>query len=277
MDNKFLVEFTNVHPKFPNHAALLANAREKFGDIKTFFGGNINPVGIEVEVEAFGGKHSDFIYWRQHQDGSLRNGGIELISPALSGHNIDYALAELKDHLTRFNPSWSIRTSIHVHVNVTHLKVKNFIALIALYAFFEEVLWTFVDPKRRGNPYCYPITTLTPDEVTLNAEIKYCAFNPAPAATYGTVEFRHLEGTSDSVKLRRWVQICSKLVQYAANNPGEKLIREIKMNQNPKELFKRIFGITATLFDRADFNTCEANRNWAVTFIGDNACAVSGE
>lgn len=279
MDSKLLTKYLKHVPQFPNHLALMNKGKAKYGNTKTFFGATKNPLGIEVEVENYDGQLRRFapIYWKSVEDGSLRNNGIEFVSCPLSGHNIDYGLAELDYILKSFEPSWSVRTSIHVHVNVSSMTVKQYITLIALYAFFEDVLFSFVDSKRKGNPYCYPITSLNPHDVGLAEELKYCSLNTGATARYGTIEFRHLEGTSDIQKIRRWVQVCSKLVGYVYANDPEKIITRIKNTHQYKEFLKDVLGITSALFNNADFSTCNTNRWWSIGFFGDNACAVSGD
>lgn len=198
-----------------------AQALARYGEkIPTFFGMAVynNPIGIEVELEDWKGVWSDRFYWHAVEDGSLKDHGMELVSSPLSGRCIDYAIHELSLILEQNSPKFSHRTSVHVHCNVSKYSRNQLITLMALYACVEEMLFSFVDGKRRGNSFAYRLVG-TPAEVIFypsNKEgqptTKYCAFNIAPVPKQMTVEFRHLEGTQDFKKLRRWLQLVAKLV-----------------------------------------------------------------
>lgn len=202
-----------------------------------------NPVGIEVEIERVYSTSgitsmqmsdgSSFL-WSNVDDGSLRNSGREFVSTPLRGEDIEFALTSLFTNLVK-NPrtkgyEFTDRTSVHVHVNVREMSLKEIQNFILLYIIVEPVLYNFCGGKRHKNVFCVPL-----NQTNLNAELyqfftkrnipnfsglvgawkKYVGFNISPIANYGTVEFRHMVGTDDIKKLLTWVNLLLKLHKYA--------------------------------------------------------------
>jgi hypothetical protein len=242
-------------------------------EIKTFFSRYKDPIGIEVEVEGVQSlKLSShfYTYWREDEDGSLKDRGKEFISIPLSGKHIDYALHYLDELCSDTRLKWTHRTSIHVHANVSRYSEEDLAALILLYALFEELLFAFVDPVRSNNPYCYKITSVAPEEC-FNAGMttKYCALNISPVKTFCTVEFRHLQGVGNTKTIRRWVQLVVKLRQFVTDNGSAavfSLIDTALLQQDVTGLFKRVFGASTVLFSDLDINKlCLKHDLWIAT------------
>lgn len=247
-----------------------------YGEINTYFGLPIysNPIGIEVEMEnaATAIQKASLWLWRIEEDGSLKDRGYELISVLLHGKHIDYALLELGKMFERSPEiSFGHRCSIHVHVNVSEYTKYQLIALTATYAMLEESYFAFAEPIRRGNSYCYPLTSTAPGDMFINESTKYCAFNTAPIKKQFTVEFRHLEGTKDLQKIRRWVALVTKLVNFVgAMDPKTciEVTQEKISNGKFPEYVKEIFGNTSVLFDERTLQKSIRNGElWALTFL----------
>jgi len=199
---------------------------------KTFFGGFRNPVGIEVEYEGARGSHGDTLrkmsLWKWHDDGSLKDSGKELVSTPIAGKGIDLAFAQLElFYSSHLDIRFSHRCSIHVHQNVSEMTVAQVDRLVRYYALLEYALFSYCDPLRKASPFCVPITELSPEIFhnylgKIGPDWKYTAMNLAPIGTQTTVEYRHLEGTKDLKKIRRWVQILCKLQRHAIRTDDEK-------------------------------------------------------
>lgn len=248
------------------------------GPIETMFDMDIydNPIGIEIETENFYRMPKKSLYlWTTDQDGSLRNRGIEFISRPLSRTAIDYALHEFNLVQKENKLSFSHRTSVHVHVNVSHYTKNQLTTLVALFALLEECFYSIVDQGRSGSPFCYRIVGTEPAIKFLNGEqntTKYCALNIAPVMKQMTVEFRHLEGTGDPVRLRRWIQICTKLVNYVgAQNPKtckEDLMEAISKGEVQSKLVPAVWGATAEIFNPSLVDYSIRNGElWAMTLL----------
>ncbi len=255
----------------------ILNARKAFGRIPTFFGGYSIPIGIEVEVEGYstaGSKESlPNMYWGVHSDGSLKDFGAEFISVPISGHNIDYAWHELQTYLEKMKVKTSHRCSIHHHVDVSQWTQTQLDEFIALYALVEDLLFSLHTDNRYWNPYCYPICSLQPKDVSFDEEIKYCALNPAPVPRQNTIEFRHADFSLDFRKNRRWTQILCKLVRFGHTNRDK--MRGIIQNTIEKgkyeELFEAVFDSSVFLFAEDGRKAAmEKNALWSLTYLEES-------
>lgn len=240
-----------------------------FPDVKT-------RIGIEIECEnMYPGNNGDAgidslaraayfpaSCWKIKLDGSLRNGGLEFISPAMIPKQTAANLALLYTWLKRYNkdpkvflpdgngkqiqPDFSWRTSIHVHLECIQMDVHDFKKLLLLYFLFEESLFQFVDPERREhNIFCTPITRTffypfyefinnsTTEKLAnsyrdmVNHIKKYSAVNFEHMYDFGTLEFRHLKGTDDLKFLSTWIKLLLKLYQSAKTLSMETIVNNI--------------------------------------------------
>lgn len=251
--------------------------------IRTFFRGNRNPIGIEIEVENSHPKFTDKLlhfhgghFWTWKEDGSLKNKGMEYISKPLTGVGIDYGLWAFAEAAKFWPLDHSNRCSTHVHVNVSHYSWDNLSALISVYGLIENVVFSLVDPKRKGNPFCFPITGMTPNrslcaDVTDNS--KYCALNTAPIKSQLTVEFRQLNGTNDYVFIRRWIQMLLKLVKYCSEvelSSLKEILAQLAYSQAYEGFLKSIFGQSVIMFSGLNVNQlCHENLLWAQLVLED--------
>jgi Putative amidoligase enzyme len=281
-DRKLLAVFPEANrPLDPIEAEnYLCGARDRYGDIQTFFGLAVyqNPVGIELEVENFNTLQFMPYYWSATDDNSLKKHGMELISMPLRGKNIDYALHELNE-LTKLN-KWTFghRTSLHVHCNVSTYTMRQLRTLTALYACMEELFFSFTTGVRTANTFCYRLVG-TPAELEFYKSdkegdtcTKYCAFNIQPVRRQMTVEFRHLEGTQDIKRIRRWIQLCGKLVGYVEGMNPKTCVEEILgdiVNGVLPERIQEIWGDTAeALFSSRQVAESVNNGSlWAVALL----------
>lgn len=169
--------------------------------------------GIECEIESVDGQQT-FPSFHTSTDGSLRNNGYEFISKPLTRVETVEAFSFLHDNLDLEDPSvaFNSRTSTHVHINVLAFTPQQVKTLILLYALYEEFFFLMVEPSRRSNIHCVPLTeTYLPSlyknspEKLINHWHKYTALNILPVSTQGSVEFRHLQGTNDKTLLSNWL------------------------------------------------------------------------
>jgi hypothetical protein len=240
-------------------------------DIPTYFNLPIynNPIGIEVEIEKWNGDLPPLYCWRPDEDGSLKDSGLELISYPLYGTYIDLALYELKEfYETCPNTDFSHRCSIHVHVNVSTFTKSQLLALIGLYAIYERSLFEFVEQLRRGNSFCYPLVG-TDNQFQWHTNTKYCAFNWMPIRKQMTVEYRHLEGTKDIKKIRRWVALVTKLTNHALALDAQQaanIVTNIISEEQGVAYAENVFGNTATLLTDLQ-KSVDYGAMWALTFL----------
>lgn len=232
----------------------LETAISQFGEIKTFFGKYKNPIGIEIEIENAYPPEKNLLFWSWTHDGSLKIEGIEFVSIPLSGHCVDYALHEISPTVTNTDNLWSHRTSIHIHQNVSDFNIEKLTTLVGLYAVFEDLFFSFVDQKRKGNNYCYPLTDTSPKLLNWGDEnLKYCALNFGNSLkSYNTIEYRHLHGTGSMKTIRRWIQLIVKLHHYVDTHDPKEIrnkIKELSYTSQYRKFLSEIFGVTSSLFD----------------------------
>ena len=204
--------------------------------------------GLECEIESVRSKKGigRFV---PTDDGSLRNEGVEFISEPLGRETLVQEFSNLHATITYYDKSqaFSPRTSTHVHVNCRSLDEKQVRTVVLLYALYEEFFFCMVEPSRRGNIHCVPLTETFLCNYygyNLNNMIqrwhKYTALNLIPLGKLGTIEFRHLQGTDDTNLMESWLTALENLWQLGqtveineANLSSETVLRE---------WFGKIFG-----------------------------------
>lgn len=205
-------------------------------------------LGIEVEVENVYEYKGSSPYWRMKDDGSLRNNGREFVTPPIRAWRVEQALTVLLSDLNQ-DVEFTERTSIHVHMNIRTLTVAQLEALILTYLLFEKSLFNFVEKRRYNSVFCVPICE-TPmgnnlSQLILNKNPvfgwqKYTALNTLPIIDFGTIEFRHLEGTNDIEKIITWINLILSLKKFALRNDPEYIWHRIETLNTTSEY--RMFG-----------------------------------
>jgi hypothetical protein len=234
-------------------------------------------VGIEIEVENITQPALLLAYWEAKGDGSLRNNGIELVSVPLQIKQVQLALEHVFETLYQNNkPDFSNRTSIHIHVNCRDLTQDQLYNFILLYAIFEKHFYNVVGNKRLNSIFCVPVFR-TNQLKYLNTVVyglspdwhKYCGLNLLPlyqnsvTQGYGTIEFRHLHGTSDQQEILEWINDILCLRKFACEVNKEELIQLIKeMNTTSSylSLYSQVFAKgRKILSNKKDFEECVSN------------------
>jgi hypothetical protein len=204
--------------------------------------------GLECEIEQIRAIPPSILdVWGRHEDGSLRENGMEFVSPP---DTLDETLNKFKflhTELKTGNNPFSERTSIHVHVNMQNLGEQEVKNIIFLYALYEEFFFMCTIPSRRENIHCVPLTeTFLPQYYSLKIESlcnkwqKYTAMNTKPLSNLGTLEFRHMHGHNDVVKLQQWLTLLEKLVKLGATMP--EMDRKWLTNDKILEMFLELFN-----------------------------------
>lgn len=227
-------------------------------------------VGIEVEMEYFKaiGHGLWDCLWQFKGDGSLRNNGMEAISLPVKGDWIRYALKVLFDSIkhVKFTP----RTSIHIHLDVRQLTVKQLITFLLTYLSVESLLYKFVGNDRDKNIYCVPLytTTLVNSLVDwVNKSIvkhdfsnnRYAGLNLDSLRKFGTLEFRQLHGTHDTNKIMNWINLIFKIYQFSLRSDLDTILKKItELNTNSfyiayvNEVFEEMVGVLDLLDIKSD-------------------------
>lgn len=234
-------------------------------------------VGIEIEVENITNSLHPLAYWNIKADGSLRNNGVELVSVPLQIKQVQLALEHVYNVLTANNkPDFSNRTSVHIHVNCRDLTQNQIYNFILLYALFEKHFYAFAGNKRMNSIFCVPLFRTNQLNVIDNVVYglspnwhKYCGINLLPlyqnnvTQGYGTIEFRHLYGTSNQREILEWINDIMCLRKYACEISKDALLKNIKeMNTTSSyiSLYSQVFAKgRKVLSNKKDFEECVSN------------------
>jgi len=225
--------------------------QETFGLAKTHTEVSEQLYGIECEIESVRSHeriHTDL--WEVKTDGSLRNNGLEFVSPPVplsqAVVSFEHLHAKLIHHelATKFSP----RTSIHVHANCKNLDEKQVKNIILFYALFEEAFFLMVEPSRRDNIHCVALTDThlssryhQPLGDLWSSWSKYTALNIKPLGTFGTIEFRHSHGHDDLRMFSDWLKVIENLFELGkTTTPTPDNLTE----ENITFWFDEVFGHT---------------------------------
>ena len=208
--------------------------------------GDANLYGVELEIEQW----PEHIEETSHPgfkfvtDGSLRGNAVEAVAYPSTMQGI---IAICKSLWTKYNikkDNFSERTSIHVHANVSHFTEDQVKTLMLTYATLEDLLFDFIGSERYKNIFCVPwseagiATGRFRDFInTPRFWQKYTAMNLCPIRTQGTVEFRHMEGNADPIRLQNWLQLIDDLMWYSRNTPYDQALNTISNLNTNSEYF----------------------------------------
>lgn len=225
-------------------------------------------IGIEIEIEGIESTTHIPPGWKAIKDGSLREDGIEFLSIALRQKQIQDSLAAIYSYLRKLsgkNPEFSWRTSIHIHLDARDYIQQEFCSLLLLYCIFEEALFKFCGEHRAKSIFCVPVTQswlgrniyfflhgITGFADLVGVWEKYSALNLSrlggggPGSPgLGTIEFRHMPGTWDFVKVMNWIKMILALDKAAVSISYPEVLDLVqKMNtlSNYNEVKKLVFG-----------------------------------
>lgn len=187
-------------------------------------------IGIELEMEGTGLLRRlltvvNGIGWAVHNEGSLRNGGLEYVltepckigdeGPLLAG-----IYREMTDAGTRLN--LSSRCSTHVHINAAGLKINQLASVVILWAVLEDVLVNWCGEKRAGNLFCLRFSDCDTAAVRWSDAFKrgrfdfpeqyrYLALNGNALSKFGSLEFRTLRGADNPDLVLKWIECLLRL------------------------------------------------------------------
>lgn len=194
-------------------------------------------VGIEIETET---KDAyvipPFSFWTVHQDGSLRDFGMEYIlqQPLRVEDQIWQALEEFRDKTKgiKFIQD-SLTTSVHIHLNFLNQNFQTLGNFLVLYTMFENILIRYSGEDRLSNLFCLPICDAEEtyknmmkmagaiSHSNVNGLIfnqdacKYAALNLSCLGNYGSLEVRSHKGTTNIDRIFEWINILQSIKNYA--------------------------------------------------------------
>lgn len=188
--------------------------------------------GINVQSESY--NHQTRNHWKVINDSSIRGGnGSEVVSPVLTGMEGIEQVKKVCIALNRAGAKINKSCGFHLHLGVQDYQVVDFKNLVNSFVNLEGDFDKIQPNSRRGNnnTYCKNLTYVGRDVSSkVNAatnfneisrvfnDNRYFKLNLQSYLRYGTVEFRHHSGTTTFSKIKNWILICARLVEYAKQN-----------------------------------------------------------
>lgn len=181
-------------------------------------------IGLELELESSRTQSLAWVdkqsMWTVHNDGSLRQNGIEYVfANPLWGGDIDAALQLFEDSTKGTAFVDTGYGSTHVHYNVGNLCTTEVMSIVVGWAILEDAFLTVCKPSRDGNNFAQRFNVLNNLVSTLSSTNrierlfsgigqdywKYANLNLATIRTFGTLEFRPYHSTWDTKEIRAWI------------------------------------------------------------------------
>lgn len=199
---------------------------EAFGVSKTILKQKLEAEGIQVAIESY--NHIVRNHWKITTDSSI-NGhqGFELVSPILQGQNGIDQLKKVCRALNKAKAKVNKSCGLHVHIGANDYTLDHFKNLVVNYINLEKQFDKMMPNSRRknNNTYCKSITGYSKRQVKSKTSIsglldmltssRYRKLNLKSFRTYGTAEFRHHSGTTSFGKIKNWIIICSRLIEFS--------------------------------------------------------------
>lgn len=246
-------------------------------------------IGLELELESTKTQPLAWVekqsLWTVHNDGSLRQNGIEYVfaNPLWAG-DIDAALATFEDNTKNVPFIDTGYGSTHVHYNVGHLYSTEVMSIVTGWSILEDAFLTLCKPSRDGNNFAQRFSvlnnlpTMLANNVkdtgraehlfrSINPDVwKYSNLNLATIRHLGTLEFRPYHSTWDTKEIKSWIDriiaFCRGMV--AIGNPVDVLQAA---DSNLEDFITKYAGVRATekLVDQTRRNISTAFRLAYVT------------
>lgn len=253
--------------------------RRKFGVEIEYIGGTQSLIremerrGLTVSYEGYTHRVTPGA-WKIVTDGSLSNGGYELVSPPLSGsagrRQVKLACEALQASGARVNNS----CGLHVHHDIHDLDAAGIGRLASLWSNNQRNINWLVAASRRDSQWAQPLTStevaqynaMNPardlrSQVQSIAYRRYRSLNFLAYVRYGTVEVRQHQGTLNAKKMLAWIAL------------GQAVIRSAKAGATENQANTAAFCRSLNGLDRA---TTDYLIRRAATFAGSRSSALVG-
>ena len=224
-------------------------------------------VGVELEYENVSHWPDNIKdsgeFWEITEDGSLRKIKDDSVSLELrfkyplSGIALEKALVSLKKYLAAEKDIvCSLRTGLHVHLDVRDLSVTQIKNILITYLIVEKILYRYCGDDRENNVFCLPIYK-TPevlqkfslaafqDPITFKTAVshswKYSGLNLLSIWKKGSIEFRQHSATTNIEEIIYWINLIYSITKYglSLNYKVDKLIEYAATNDS---ILDDIFG-----------------------------------
>ena len=226
-------------------------------------------IGLELELESEKAQPLGWVekqsMWTVHNDGSLRQNGVEYVfNNPLWGGDIDAALQAFEDNTKGVEFIDTGYGSTHVHYNVGNLYTTEVMSIVVGWSILEDSFLTVCKPSRDGNNFAQRFNILNQLVHVLSTQYtsggnrierlftgispdywKYANLNLATIRGLGTLEFRPYHSTWDIKEIRSWIDriisFCKGMV--AIGDPVQVLE---EADRNLEAFISKYAGVPAT-------------------------------
>lgn len=213
-------------------------------------------VGLELEMEGLINitNPEKLKWWQQHEEGSLKDGGTELVlTRPVSLEELPQAIDEARAALSKSKIKQSLRTSTHVHVNMLSRTVRQLYSVILAWWIIEDSIIQTQGPNRVGNLFCLSLSNAEAILFNILADLdgrrhlnttssnsnRYAALNLSAIGKFGSVEFRFLKGTTDWDEITMWTESLHQFVNEACRMSWDEVVA--LADAPPVTILKRFF------------------------------------
>lgn len=216
-------------------------------------------VGIEIENEwkdLLGKDWPRVRNWHHEEDHSLRYNGMEYVSTPLKSSVYAKHVQELCAALQKLpQPTNSIRTSIHVHTDVSQWNFIQILTFACTYWILEDYVSHFAGSDRMGNLFCLRLKDTCivqtgikqivrrfglQDATLINHNNRYSSLNFASLQKFGTLEFRLMRGTLDAEEINTWVAMILQMQRFSRQFKNPKHLLEVFLKDYAAKDFPQI-------------------------------------
>lgn len=204
-------------------------------------------------------------YYSPHNDGSLRNNGMEFVfNGPKTGTGILTALDLMEEISRKYNFQASYRTSLHLHLDMQDTSIPDDIDTFnILYCIFERFFYKFVGKNRDTSNYCVP-WYMHPQHFQVykkairgygssndlaavfknNKSFKYSGLNMFSLGDFGTVEGRQAPVDMQKAKIIIWTNVFMRLKKWVLEHrhvQGEAVFTHLEKT-GPLQFMLEVFG-----------------------------------
>lgn len=217
-------------------------------------------------------------YWEWHEEGSIREGGSEFVFvEPLFGRDAITALEGLCAFAHENRWRSTLRTGLHVHMDVRDMEVMQLVGMCVLYAIFEPAIFHWIGDNRENSHFCVPwyrsdgsileaadiIKSAVKPVEGVNMDLlqsaeryqRYAAFNLQALFRYGSVEARHMKTTTDVRRIMEWINLLMSMKRAVARIPASDtaIVRTVE-NLGPFRALEQILGPECRFLVYGDFD-----------------------
>lgn len=251
-------ERRTAQPSAPQPINFEFSFNRKFGVEIEFFGveertlkAHFQSTGLDFRTETY--NHTTRPHWKLVTDASISGAlGRELVSPVLQGSeglkDFRKACKALRTAKAKVNKS----CGVHVHLDANDYSIENFKTLIKNQYLIENQIDRIMANSRRSNQNRYCQGFRNRHQQTFFNQIENCQtvqqlagffgsryfkLNLQSFQRHGTVEFRQHGASTNFLKIKNWILICARLVEFSKQNILLTDINQI-LNEDLQEFFE---------------------------------------